>query len=375
MPFDPENPMKDRITDIGPPHFEQFFPPVIKKNYGKWLYHEIIKPGVLKHVAESGDECYTVRVACARLISVSLIRDYCDMADKHCEGYMRFTTRNNVEFMVDSAAKVQPLLDDLAKHGQMPVGGTGAGITNIVHTQGWVHCHTPATDASGPVKAVMDELFSYFTSMTLPAQVRIALACCLNMCGAVHCSDIAILGVHRKPPMIDHDAISGVCELPLAIAACPLGAVKPTKATTAEGKEIKSVTVNEDRCMFCGNCYTMCPAMPLADPEGDGIAILVGGKISNSRSAPKFSKMVIPFLPNNAPRWPETVAAVKNIVEVYAKDARKYERVGEWAERIGWEKFFEKCNIPFTDKSIDDYRLAYNTWRTTTQFKYTSHIK
>jgi sulfite reductase beta subunit len=115
--------------------------------------------------------------------------------------------------------------------------------------------------------------------------------------------------------------------------------------------------------------------MPLADPEGDGIAILVGGKISNSRSAPKFSKLVIPFLPNTPPRWPETVAAVKNILEVYAKDAKKYERVGEWAERIGWEKFFEKCNIPFTDKSIDDYRLAYDTWRTTTQFKFTSHIK
>ncbi len=155
-------------------------------------------------------------------------------------------------------------------------------MTNIVHTQGWVHCHTPATDASGVVKAVMDELFDYFTSMKLPAQVRIALACCLNMCGAVHASDIAILGVHRKPPMIDHGRITGVCELPLAIASCPLGAVKPAKATV-DGKEIKSVKVNVERCMFCGNCYTMCPAMPLADPEGDGIAILVGGKVSNSK--------------------------------------------------------------------------------------------
>jgi len=375
MGYDPANPMQDRITDIGPPHYEQFFPNVIKENYGKWLYHEITQPGVLKHVSESGAECHTVRVGCARLISVSLIRDYCDIADKHCDGIMRWTTRNNVEFMVDSAAKVQPLLDDLAAHGQMPVGGTGAGITNIVHTQGWVHCHTPATDASGVVKAVMDDLFEHFTSMQMPAQVRVALACCLNMCGAVHCSDIAILGVHRKPPMVDHDAIGGLCELPLAIAACPLGAVKPKKATLENGEEIKSVTVNEDRCMFCGNCYTMCPAMPLADDEGDGIAILVGGKISNSRTAPKFSKMVIPFLPNTPPRWTETVAAVRNIIDVYAKDARKYERVGEWAERIGWEKFFEKCNIPFTDKSIDDYRLAYNTWRCTTQFKYTSHIK
>ena len=247
--------------------------------------------------------------------------------------------------MVDSKAKVQPLLDDLASRGnKFPVGGTGAGVTNIVHTQGWVHCHTPATDASGVVKAVMDELFDYFTSMTLPAQVRIALACCLNMCGAVHASDIAILGVHRKPPMIDHKRITGVCELPLAIAACPLGAVKPAKAMV-NGEEIKSVQVNAERCMFCGNCYTMCPAMPLADPDGDGIAILVGGKVSNRRTAPKFSKLVIPFLPNTPPRWPETVAAVKGIQEAYAKDAHKYERVGEWAERIGTINYEVFCQV------------------------------
>ncbi|MDA8159448.1 MAG: dissimilatory-type sulfite reductase subunit beta [Desulfobacteraceae bacterium] len=376
MGYDPQNPMADRITDIGPPHYTELMPPVIKANFGKWLYHEIVQPGVLLHVSETGAECYTVRVASARLISIDHIREMCDIADKHCGGYLRFTTRNNAEFMVDSKAKLQPLLDDLKSRGnKFPVGGTGAGVTNIVHTQGWVHCHTPATDASGVVKAVMDEVFEYFTSMKLPAQVRIALACCLNMCGAVHASDIAILGIHRKPPMVDHDAITGLCELPLAIAACPLGAIKPAKATNEKGEEVKSVSVNASRCMFCGNCYTMCPAMPLADPEGDGIAILVGGKISNSKSAPKFSKLVIPFLPNNTPRWPEVTSVVKRIVDVYAKDAHKYERIGEWAERIGWEKFFEKCDIPFTIKSIDDYRLAYNTWRTTTQFKFTSHIK
>lgn len=375
MGYDPTKPMEGRISDLGPPNYEQFFPPVIKANKGKWLWHEIIQPGVLMHKSETGDEVYTVRCGTCRLVSVEYIREVCDIADKHCDGFLRFTTRNNVEFMVDSKEKVQPLLDTLASKGnRYPVGGTGAGVTNIVHTQGWVHCHTPATDASGVVKAVMDELFDYFTSMKLPAQVRIALACCLNMCGAVHASDIAILGIHRKPPMIDHSRISGVCELPLAIASCPLGAVKPAKVEV-DGKEIKTVKVNVERCMFCGNCYTMCPAMPLADPEGDGIAILVGGKVSNRISAPKFSKLVIPFLPNTTPRWPETVKAVKQILEAYAKDAKKYERVGEWAERIGWEKFFEKCDIPFTMKSIDDYRLAYDTWRTTTQFKYTSHIK
>src|SRR5271157_934340 len=372
MPYDPADPLKDRITDIGPRYFKDFLPPVIKNNFGKWLYHEILEPGVLVHVAESGDEVYTVRVGACRLISVEHLREICEIANKHCDGYLRFTTRNNVEFMVDNKSKVKPLVDDLksrkfpAGSNKFPVGGTGAGITNIVHTQGWAHCHTPAIDASGVVKAVMDSLYDQFGQMKLPAPVRVSLACCLNMCGAVHCSDIAILGIHRKPPMIDSQWIDKLCELPLAIAACPTAAIKPAKTDTG----LKSLEVNAERCMFCGNCYTMCAAMPLADEVGSGIAILVGGKISNRRSKPKFSKVVIPFIPNEPPRWDTTVKAVKNIVDVYSKDARKYERLGEWAERIGWERFFEKCNIPFSHHLIDDYRFAYTTWRQSTQFKY-----
>jgi sulfite reductase beta subunit len=375
--YNPDKPMEDRITDIGPRHYEEFFPPVIKKNYGKWLYHEILEPGILVHVAESGDEVYTVRVGGCRLMSVSHLREMMEIADKHCDGYLRFTTRNNIELMVDSKDKVEPLKQDLLSRKQpggcfkFPVGGTGAGVTNIVHTQGWVHCHTPATDASGPVKATMDVLFDEFTKMRLPAQLRVSLACCLNMCGAVHCSDIAILGYHRKPPLLDHEYLDKMCEVPLAVAACPTAAIKPAKVEV-NGVKVNSVAVNESRCMFCGNCYTMCPSMPLADAEGDCVVLMVGGKISNRISMPKFSKVVVANLPNNPPRWPEVTACIKNIVDVYAGDANKYERLGDWAERIGWEKFFEKCGLEFTHHLIDDFRdPAYFTWRQSTNFKFT----
>jgi sulfite reductase beta subunit len=374
--YNPDKPMENRITDIGPLKYDKFYPPVIAANKGKWLYHEILQPGVLVHVAESGDEVYTVRAGGARLMSVTHIREICEIADKHCDGYLRFTTRNNIEFMVDDKSKVQPLIDDLESRKfdggsfKFPVGGTGAGITNIVHTQGWIHCHTPATDASGPVKAVMDDLFDEFKGHNMPAHVRVSLACCLNMCGAVHCSDIAILGYHRKPPMLDHEYLDKMCEIPLAIAACPTAAIKPSKVEVG-GEKLKSVSVNNERCMFCGNCYTMCPSMPLADTEGDGIVIMAGGKVSNRISAPKFSKVVVAFLPNEAPRWPSTVQTIRKIVEVYAADANKYERLGEWAERIGWERFFDKTELPFTHHLIDDFRdPAYYTWRQTTQFKF-----
>ncbi|NLO02479.1 MAG: sulfite reductase, dissimilatory-type beta subunit, partial [Bacteroidales bacterium] len=178
--------------DIGPPDYRKNLHPVIEENYGQWKYHEKVKPGVLKHVAQSGAELFSIRVGSPRLVSIDFIRDICALADEYCQGYLRFTSRNNIEFLTGDASQVEPLIEALKAKG-LPVGGTGRALTNIVHTQGWVHCHTPATDASGIVKAVMDDLYEYFGRDDLPAKLKISLACCLNMCGAVHCSDVAIV--------------------------------------------------------------------------------------------------------------------------------------------------------------------------------------
>ena len=102
--YNPEKPMEGRISDIGPRKYDSFFPEVIKKNFGKWLYHEILEPGVLVHVAESGDKVYTVRCGGTRTMSVTNIREICEIADKYCDGHVRWTTRNNIEFMVTDEA-------------------------------------------------------------------------------------------------------------------------------------------------------------------------------------------------------------------------------------------------------------------------------
>ncbi|MBI4686488.1 MAG: dissimilatory-type sulfite reductase subunit beta [Nitrospirae bacterium] len=354
--------LPQRQTDIGPPHFKQFLPPVIQKNYGKWVAHEELDAGTMVHRAESGDEIYTVRAATARLISTDTIREYSDIADKYCDGYLRFTSRNNVEFLVSDKSKVDPLKKELKDRGYT-VGGIGPRISNVVHTQGWVHCHSAATDASGLVKAMMDELYDYFTTKELPNKVRLAVACCVNMCGAVHCSDIAIVAMHTRIPNIDHDRVFKICETPTVIASCPTRAISPDPAK-------KSVKINADKCMYCGNCFTVCPALDIKDPERDGVAIVVGGKVGSLRSNPKFSKLVIPFISNEPPRWPKAVAAIKHIVEVYAQNARKHERVGEWVERIGWERFFKLTGIDFTWQSIDDFTFMRETLRTSPSFKW-----
>ncbi len=61
-------------------------------------------------------------------------------------------------------------------------------------------------------------------------------------------------------------------------------------------------------------------------------------------------------LPNNPPRWPEVAEIVKKILYAYKEDARDWERVGEWIDRIGWPRFFEMTDMAFTKHHIDDYR-------------------
>jgi len=341
-----------RITDIGPPHYEKLMHPMMKANYGKWKYHEVIKPGVMVHVGESGDKLFTVRAGGPRLMSTEKIRSIAELADKYCDGFLKFTSRHNVEFLVTEENKIDPLVKEVEALGH-PIGGIGNSISSIVHTQGWVHCHSAAIDASGIVKATMDSLIDHFKNMDLPAKIRIALACCLNMCGAVHCSDISILGVHRRPPTIDHEKLPKQCEIPNLVASCPTAAIRPAMV---DG--VQSVEVNEELCMFCANCYTVCPAMPLNDPLNDGVSIWVGGKVSNARHEPMFSKLAIPFIENDPPRWPAVTDAIVNIVDVWRGDAKKHERIGEWIERIGWPKFFQKTGIEFEKAHIDDFKYA-----------------
>ena len=117
------------------------------------------------------------------------------------------------------------------------------------------------------------------------------------------------------------------CELPSTAAACPNAAIR------IKAKE-KTVEVDGEKCMYCGNCYTMCPGMPLFDPENDGAAILCAGKVSDARHVPELSKVVVPWVPNEPPRWPTLVNYVKKIFLAWAENARKHERLAEFVERI-----------------------------------------
>jgi sulfite reductase beta subunit len=165
--------------------------------------------------------------------------------------------------------------------------------------------------------------------------------------------------------VINHELVANVCERPTVVARCPVAAIRPAMVN---GKP--SLEVDEKKCICCGACYPPCPPMQINDPENSKLAIWVGGKNSNARGKPTFMKMVSSGLPNNSPRWPEVAAAVKNILHVYKDDARPWERIADWIERIGWPRFFEKTGLPFTKYLIDDWRGARTNLNASTHIRF-----
>ncbi len=324
--------------------------PLMRKNYGEWSWHERPRPGVLRHVAKSGDEIWTVRAGTQRQLDIHTIRLMADIADQFAEGHIRFTSRSNAEFMVSTEAQVEPLIDRLESAG-FPVGGTGNSVSMISHTQGWLHCDIPGTDGSGVFKALMDELYHEFVTEEMPNRVRITTSCCQVNCGGQ--GDIAVNVQYTKPPKIDHDKVANVCERPAVIARCPVAAIRPTMV---DGKP--SLEIDEKKCICCGACYPPCPPMQINSAESTKIAIWVGGKHSNARSKPMFHKLVVANLPNNPPRWPEVAEVVKTILYAYKEHGRDWERLGEWIERIGWPRFFEMTGLAFTKHHLDDWHGA-----------------
>ncbi|MBF0340967.1 MAG: dissimilatory-type sulfite reductase subunit beta [Magnetococcales bacterium] len=339
-----------KTIENGPHALDPFLHPVSIKNYGQWQYHERPRPGVLKHVAKSGDVLYTVRAATHRQVTVDIIRRLCDLADRYAEGHLRWTVRNNVEFMTSEAANVDPLIAALEAAGH-PVGGTGPSVSAIAHTQGWLHCDIPAVDASGVAKSIMDALFHDFAHEEMPNRVRLTTSCCEINCGGQ--ADIAVVVQHTRPPRINHEILANVCEMPSTVSRCPVAAIRPT---TVNGKP--SLMVVEEKCIYCGACFGACPAMEINHPDHSRLAIWVGGKNSNARSKPANMKLVAHGLPNNPPRWPEVSELLKRILAAYKAGGRDWERLGEWIDRIGWKRFFQETGLPFDKFMIDNYRHA-----------------
>ncbi|MGC8515824.1 MAG: hypothetical protein ACP5OC_06810 [Thermoplasmata archaeon] len=337
------------MIEGAPRPYKNYLPEFLKQSIGKWDTHRMIEPGIMEHTDLAGKKIYTVRAASTPNSRYSTItmRKISALARKYAGGSMRFTQGLNMEFITNELDHAEDLKKELNALG-FPVGGWGGHLWDMTSCAGYFHCALAATDAPSIIQSLGNELLKYFNEEELPAKLSIAASGCPSSCGNSFITDISINGIHTEIPIVTDDVTK--CDLQGTAFTCPVGAIQ-LKPLPSGGRTLE---IRENLCIGCGLCVGACGGIIFETPEKtDGHSIAIGAIASASGRGAKIGRIVVPYLPNEPPHYEKTVGVVKRIIETWKADAYKGERIAEWVDRIGWEKFFEKTGLPFYEQSME----------------------
>ncbi len=342
----------ERLKKKLPVPYTDWLPEVVKRNLGKWVDRKYHGYGVIEHISETGDRIFTVKVGTPPnfRVSTDTLRKFIDVADRLGVGGIKMTRNGNLEILTDSLDKALKIKEEVERMG-FPVGGWGPTLWSINSCTAYLTCTTAVLDAPSITKVLYDYLKPYFTGeITLPAKLRINVSGCPSACGGFT-TDINLVGHYGDAPTYDPDKIK-LC-LPKSAKAIEAGHVPevaevcPTRAIRVYGKPDGSVGLDiiREKCIACGRCRDVCDWIDF-DESKAGVAVLVGGKASNTGRGPMPSYQVIPWVPAIPPDYVEIVAVVKKIIDVWRTNASEGERIGDWIGRVGMKKFYQLMKIP-----------------------------
>ncbi len=184
-----------------------------------------------------------------------------------------------------------------------------------------------------------------------------------SICAAPFTVPTSRCGHPHQAPQVNHEKLAATCEIPSVIASCPTGAIRRHL-----DKNINSVEVRDERCMYCGNCYTVCPSMPLSDPKETVWPFLSAGKFPTHENHRCFRDLRYLFSRTTRPAG-RSNDILKRSSRFTAETPGNTEagRVDP-AHRL--ERFFSLTNIPVYRTAYRRFHLRTEPFRATTQFKW-----
>ncbi|MDN5347206.1 MAG: dissimilatory sulfite reductase beta subunit [Clostridia bacterium] len=345
------------------PDYRQQLPKFLKDYAGRWIGHAEVRPGVLKHWADDGQTCYTVRILLPPngLLSAATVRRLAGWIRKYALTGRR-TCRQSFELVGVAPDKIEELIAEVKASG-LVVGGTGATWHQIKCCTSFVHCQNAAIDAPSIAKVLSDMLLA-LEEQKFPAPLKISVGGCPNQCGGGTDADIGITGVFRDPPQVDEEKLLAANEdIGLLISWCPTAAIRPKPLP-----EGMAVEINPARCVRCSSCAQVAPGGVSMGRER-GAALSVGGQGGNSRGGPQMGAVIFPFLPAEPPDYALLKERVHSIIAYWLHEARPGEKIGSLAKRLGWGRFLAGVGVEDIESLIDDYYPA-RTVRRNLHFKF-----
>ncbi|MBC7326189.1 MAG: hypothetical protein H5T99_12905, partial [Moorella sp. (in: Bacteria)] len=227
------------------PDYRQEIPAELLQRRGTWVWHEQVRPGVIRHVGADGNELLTVRILLPPngLLSATTLRQLARWIREYALTGRR-TSRQGFEFVGVKAEKLEGFLAELQSAG-FPAGGTGNTLHQVKCCTSFVHCQNAAIDAPSIAKAITDCFYHIFLNGQLPAPLKISVAGCPNQCGGGVEADIGVSGLYESVPEVNEERfLAANIDIGLLLSWCPVEAIRPRQ--TAGGT---TVTIDAERCV------------------------------------------------------------------------------------------------------------------------------
>ncbi|MBI9030497.1 4Fe-4S binding protein [bacterium] len=244
-------------------------------------------------------------------IDATHLRALADAAEKYGDGYVHITSRQGIEIPFINLNDTDAARCDM-DNANIRAGVAGKRVRAVVACQGDQVCNHGLIDA----QKIAQRLDNLYFGADVPYKFKIGITGCPSACLKPQENDLGIMGTVHPEWNKATCTECGVC-------------IKRCKANTIT-KSGNSIRIDKDRCILCGECILACKKDSM-QAEKIGYTIFVGGKVG--RFPREGTKLVELF------DLEKVYSIVDRTIDLYCKNGRERERLGDVIDRIGIDAF------------------------------------
>lgn len=274
--------------------------------------------GILKKggfMRQKQKNCFSLRLkTVGGHVDAKQLATIAEVAEKYGDGYIHLTSRQGVEIPFIKLDDIDEVKAALAE-GDCEPGVCGPRVRTVTSCQGNAVCPSGCIDTYSLAKELSERYFA----MELPHKFKFGVTGCQNNCLKAEENDVGVKGGIKVTWNEDKCIFCGVCE-----------SICRTKAISIADNKI---TVDESKCNYCGRCTKACPVD--AYDNNPGYIVSFGGLFGNRIHK---GEELLPIIYDKA----TLLRVIDAAVEFFRDNAKAGERFRLTLERVGEDKFIEK---------------------------------